>query len=1093
MISIIFGPAKSGKTEHLINLLREKVSLKEEVALFVPEQFSFETERKLIEKVGENGISSTPILSFSRLADEVKRLYGGGAARIMDESKRRLFMLKAIKSLKGELVAFKTDSKNCVDIFLSAMEEFKQAGVSSHQLFEVSRCVGNINLSQKLRDIALVISSYEALIKSTYIDPIYDIDLAYKKIKENGFFKDKIIVFDSFSTFTGQQFLIVKQAIIDAKEVYFSLCSDGNLDDEFGVFANVNLTAKKILSIAKDNNVEINKPLILSDFYYNNDELKVINEFFVGEERASSACDSVKAYSLLSKYDECEFAAKYIHRMVRLSNYRYRDFTFVCRSKGDYSSFVKSIFKKYNVPIYLNEKRILSESLLATFILSVLKASRSYKTEEIFRFLKTGLTDISQEDIIKLDNYVYLWNIKGDGWKEEWEYNPFGLTELNENKSQKAKTELRNLNIIRKKIISALNQLHYLKNAEGVEFCKNIYLILDEFQVSSHLGLKVEELKSKSMFENAEFQLAAWENTMSILDNIVEVFGEEKLSFSDFSNILQQSFSCMEIGGIPQGLDEVIFTTPEKLSTIDLKVTIVAGLNYGIFPRNDSDNGVFSPFERSQLREGFNIEISDKYISDTIEENFVAYHCFTAPTDELILLSHLSDYNSGKCETSPLLLSLCKFLGISVIHILTSEANFDDIESCEQAFSLAALKYSNDGFSETIFSQLADYELYNSKIEAIRRTVNNHKPSITPENALKIFGAQLKTSPSKIEKYFQCPYAFFCQYGLNVKKREQIDFKVMQRGTIAHYVFEQVLKNHYKENLINNKEKMIELIDGYIKTYVTANAVSYNKLDNKSKYIISRIKDMLIELIEYVLIELQNTEFEPIEFELCINNDGKVPPLQIETKKGKVILGGVVDRVDEAIIGGRPYVRIVDYKTGKKEFSLSDVLSGINLQMLIYLCALCENPQNKVYPAAVLYQPLNHIKRIGTKASIDANSSPKVKGITSEDADVREALDPDAKFMPFSIKTDGSLTKSSSCISEDDFYTVFKYLKDKVALMHENLLEGRIDIEPCFNDNSHKTCDYCDYKEICRYKYEKKSPLILSIPETIEVMKGGEE
>ena len=1094
MVHFIYGTAKSGKTEYILNLLKDKALKNIETTLFVPEQFSFETERELIERIGEEKASNVSLYSFGWLCDELKREYGGAAKKYVDDGIRHLLMLKTLKSLKGELKLFKSEPDSLAETLINTVKDFKLSGTDSKELLDISNNLSPSVLKDKLSDVSLVMSTYDALLASKYIDPIDDLAFAYEVIKNNDYFKDKTIVFDGFSSFTGQQIKFIKRIIIDAKDVYFSLCTDGKIDDPFSVFAPANKTARMITDFSlKEAKKKISPPVILEKKLYDSEDLICVGDFFENSKNRNTKIENISAFSFSGKYDECEFAANMIHKIARSDGYnrRYRDFAFICRNPENYAGFIKNIFEKYNVPIYVNENRCLSEALLSIYLLLLLSSAKSFKSEEILRLIKTGLTDVSEKELFELDNYIYMWNIDREQWEAEWTFNPFGLKELSEERKAEAEDRLKALNETRSKILELLNPLHFLKKASGLDFSHKIFESIEKNGISEKLSTFVDSLKSRGEHSEADFQVASWDAVIEVLDTIVDAFGDDDLSFSEYYSILQKSLSIKSVGGIPQGLDEVIFTTPEKLRTYDIKIAFIAGFNYGVFPSISSNKGLFSTSERALL--GTYLEyFSDRSIDNALEENFLVYKALTCPKAKLYLMNYLSEYSGSAYQISPVYSSLCSYLGIEPQFIDMNKFSLDSIETKTQAISVAANNIKKDfPAAKEIFGRLCADPGLRPKIASLLRAATAKKAKISPKNAENIFKTYLDVSPTMIESYYKCPYAFFCKYGLNINKREKIDFLVMQRGTIAHYVLEKILNHYFFDFPDAPIEECKDMIDKLILEYIELAVGSYNALDAYSKYILSRINDMLYELVDYVISEIRASGFKPKAFEFEIKSNTDVPPLEIETEKGTVALSGKIDRVDAAIIDGKEYIRIIDYKTGKKDFALSDILSGLNLQMLVYLAAICQSPIKKFYPAGVVYQPLNHVKREGVNAVIKDNS-PKAKGLLTDDMNVLEVMDPTAQYMPFKLTKHNELYKTSPCVSSEDFEMIFEYIKKKVADMHKSLLNGEINTNPCANDNNYKTCTYCDYKEICRFKVEDKSIPSYSISETLDIIWGEE-
>ena len=1084
MLNLIFGTAKSGKTNRIYELLKENAAQGIDAALFVPEQFSFENERKIIDTLGYN---NAQILSFSRLCDEIKRLYGGSAGKIIDDSLRFILMSRVIKSISHEFKLFKNNSASATNSIINSMNEFKTAGIPCDVMFSVAKNLGESVLSNKLHDIALATSTYNAVLMNKYLDPIDDLTNTYNKVLENGYFKGKTIYFNLFNNFTGQQLKIVKQAIIDADNVYIAFCSDyKNTDDKFSVFANVNATAKKLINFANDERIKVNIDVLENK----ENSFTNIENYFKNQVIDNKNNENIKVFNLSNKYDECEFAARYIHKNIRENGTRYKEYSIVCRNTNDYKNIIKPIFSKYNIPIFINEKHILCESLVCIFALLCLNASRNYKTDSILKLIKTGLTNISDNDLLELDNYLYLWNIDGKAWLDEWKFNPFGLRELSDKRKELAENQLTKLNAIRQEIIKPLIKLNKLKRGTARDFSECLFNVIEDYNLSNNLSSIIKKLELNSDYESIQFQTSSWDAFIAIIDNIVETYEDEEITFGEFRDILNTCFLNTEISGIPQGLDEVSLTTPEKLDSEGINTTIVLGVNDGSFPATKKSIDLFNPSERAFLA-NYEIQLNDNYISNTIEENFLAYRTFTSPKNDLIITYHSGNYSSGKTEISNLLESLCKELNLDIKKVNPNEFNFDNIETAKQAFSLASANLS-EFTAEKLLLKLAEYDDFSNIVNSIYRAKKEFGGKISYDTVLKLYGKDIKCYPSTIEQYFKCPYSYFCKYGLNLNKREKIDFKVMQRGTISHYVLEKLLSEHIND-LSKFKGNSEDIINKYIDEYISLTVGDIDLLDNHSLYILSRIKDMLKDLIDYIIDELDNSEFKPCEFELRIGDDGKIPPVIIDSQVGKVTLGGVVDRVDKATINNKNYIRIVDYKTGKKDFEISDVLYGLNLQMLIYLCAICENSDSEFSPAGIIYQPLNplDIKGISKK---EISNSPKAKGILINNKEILEKMDPKGQYMPFKFNKDGTLSKSSLCISHDQFKEIFAYIKKTVARMHKEVAEGNIDKNPCANDNKHKICSYCEYKDTCRtfYANETKSLENVKIDEFFERIKGGE-
>ena len=1085
MLTFYLGKSKSGKKNKIFNIILELASKKSDVLLVVPEQFSFEAEREMLDRVDSKLTSRVSVFNFTSLSNEIKRIYGGNTAKIIDNGTRIMLMHKAIKSISDELCFFKSKDNSLKSILTisNAITEIKQQAITSKQLLDASLSFGETALALKLSDLSKIINAYDALLCDIFIDPVDELSFAYNKIKDNGYFKNKNILFYGFSNFTGQQYKIVKQAICECTNSYISLCTDARFDDDFSVFANVNATYKKICSIAEQSNISI-KSEILSGSLYKTDGLKELEKKLSGDKFNSTKTVGVSAFVADTKYDELEYVASNIHKRVRTEGLRYRDFVVITRNLNEYSGIANGIFKNANVPLYIDEKFNFTELPIATIVLSALKASRKFRTKDIYRYLKSGLTDLTLDEFNKIDNYIYLWGIDSKDWLSDFTKNPFGLQERDKDE---VSAKLAELNILRKKIILPLIPLSKLKNASGEEFCYAIYSFLEATNAPKNLTKYTNYVKNHS--DNIEqYLISGWKALNETLQNIFECYKNDQLSFKEFYDILSLTFDNITISGIPQGLDQVNLVSADRIVSLETKHAYILGLNYGKFPAEFKNTGIFNNTEKGFL-EALNINLKNDYISKCIDEDFIAYKAITAATESVCLSAISSDFN-GSQETSPIFKDIIKSLNINKelvpnrdnpylycetpLQVINAAVRADDIELLKELLNTADVSEENKFLIKHI-------------LNADVATLSHIDISI----AKKVYGTELNVSPSKLEQFYKCPYAYLFKYGLKINTREKIDFKFMQRGTIAHYVLEKILFNDF-DKISNADIGVIKpLIDDYIIEYITASVGGNDLLDGEANYLLKRISAMLYDLVPYVVKELKLSKFKPQRFELKIVDDGEISPIKIEGDGFSAKIGGVVDRVDIAEFDGQAYIKIVDYKTGVKNFKLPDVLFGLNLQMLIYLCAICEDGKLGKLPAGIIYQPLNHIILSGVDKK--SNNAAKSKGVLVEDVDIIKAMDPTGMYMPVSFNTDGSLSKTSSTLQLDEFEKVFEYVKKKFAEMCTRIVKGDISAIPCNADSQHLTCSWCEYKNICGRTKEDASTTVRSMSksEFIENIERG--
>ncbi len=1077
MLSIFTGRAKSGKTKEMLKLLKDDVTANRASLLFVPEQFSFTTEKLILDEYYEYSDNVT-VMSFTSFCNELKRLYGGNAGKVINDSSRIMFMRKAINQLDGELKLFKTSASaiNSIDTIMSAVTELKQSAVTYKELIDVSQMYSDTLLGMKLHDIALIMSTYDSLIQNIYIDPNDDLDIAFKIAKSSGYFCDKAVYFDAFSGFTGQQYNIIKQTLIDSENVALAFCTDNKRGNDYGIFANINSTVEKILKISESINIKDVKTIHLEN---DSSQISALNfvEKTISEVKAQ--CDNndcVSFHKASNKYSELEFVATEIHRLVRTEGYRFRDFAVITRKADEYSAIAQSIFKKLEISAHFDKKVPLIETSLANFILSALRAARNHSTTEIIKYLKTNLTDFTSKEIADLDQYVYLWNIRADEWNIEWKKNPYGLTQINQDKPDK---KLAYLNKLRGNAIAPLKYFNSTKEATAIDLCKNLYKLLDKCNVQKNLAEYVNKIEASGEYNESQFIISSWECVINILDDIVKCYSDDVISTKEFIDILEFSFKKCSLGGIPQGLDEVYFAPANRIERSNFKVVFIFALNYGEFPNFNIDSGLFNVYERGRLI-GCKININDSYISSAIEENYCIYKALTSADERLYLSYHYGDYSGKVSEPSNIFVQLSKALSAPINNISSST-----IETSSQAFSaLADGNLSVTSVSE-VENILSKDEFWSTKISRLSPERSVTSDYIDSRIAKNLYGENSTTTASKIEQYYKCPYAYFLKYGLNITKPLQIDFKRMQRGQIVHYVLEKFIKKHLDAFREISQNELADIINMYINEYIENNVGASNLLDEYSRYILKRILELLVDLIPWICTELTTSEFKPVEYEYNLNND-EINPISLSGENGSIKINGIIDRFDMYKKDDQNFIRIVDYKTGGKKIKLADILYGLNLQMFIYISAICESEKFKSVPAGVLYHPINHVVRKGINGEI--TDFQKISGVLTNDVDILKHMDPDSKYMPFKLTSDGYPDKRSLCVSNDDFREIFKYIKKKIIAMNDHLLSGYISKDPCDSDSSHRTCDYCDYQDVCGRSDDQPNKVVENIP-TDEVLK----
>ncbi len=1067
MLQFVIGPAASGKTTTIHKMIKKDVedNLKD-VILLVPEQNTFETEKAMLDTFGGGFMSKVSVLSFTRMCETAGQLYGGIAGLSIDDSERNVMMARSLKKLAPHLNVFSKyiSSPSFISQMVNVIKEFKTAGVSSDMLISVCKKINNNSLANKISEIALVYSTYNDMLKGVYIDPLDELENFYQKAIDNAFFKDKTIYVDAFKGFTGLQLKILKLMISHSKKIVLSFCAHPNKKIEStGVFANIYSNIQMLKDYAEEHNVKVEKAVELENSYFESKEIYALEKALSSNESFEYNDESanITIASLDSPIDEIEYVFKTIHRLVRTENYRFEDFVIIARDISKYERRIALTASKYNTPCFLDKRRSLILSPISRFVLALLKSAQSLSSENILALLKTELFNVTVEELNLIEEYVYIWNINGEAWTEEWKMNPLGFNSVRESEVELINKKLLELNNLRKRIIAPILTLKKSFSGKSKDISKAVYDSLVFLKVNEAVKGVCNEYLKRDDFENADFIIQSWDSVMQLLDNMVRCYSDDEIPAEEYINMLELSFGGCSIGSIPRTLDEVACGSADRIRPARPKVVFAIGMNMAEFPQIAADSGILLRSDRDILCKN-GIEISDRFKKYVIDENFLVYSSLCCASEKVYVLRHNKNYDGTTTEECSI------FSKLKMIFKKSLQNEFYELpETVAEGFSrYAEIRNAKNELSLVLDDIYKNNDEYKSRYKALNSMETRVERRISEEICNKLFGNRLKLSPSKIEVYSRCPLSYFCSYILGVRRLQKAELDNMQRGTIVHFVLEKVV-GEYAENIVNlSPEEIEKAVDNAMDEYIkTVSGYEFLKaFDFKFAY--SEMAKTLKILLNHIVEQFKNSNFVPQAVELSINSkDGEVPSLILTfMQDNTVVLDGKIDRVDVLKYDdGRELVRIVDYKTGAKEFHLSDVLYGQNLQMLIYLYVLCTvdgSPYLNMEPSGILYMPSNR----GTETASKSNAL-MMNGMILNDSEVITAMDNEGKGR-FIFKKPTKERKNNPTITAEDFKTIFAFLEKQIKSTAFNIRRGIFDLKPCDGRND-SACKYCDFKSVC--------------------------
>lgn len=1083
MLQFVLGRAGSGKTEYMRRMLADRALAGDgRCVMLVPEQYSFETEKAMLALAGPQRANATGVYSFTRLAETVFRKEGGAAGRRLSDGGRRILMSSAIAACQDHLEVYHRAAQGgrVTDMMLTAVNEMKMCGIEPAQLFETADRLEGRGLGQKLRELGLIFETYEALVAASYLDSRDDLTRLAQALEESNFFAGCTVAVDSFEGFTVQEMRVLGQILRRAETVVVSLCTDCQGDDT-GLFALVDRTHARLRRLAEDQGVGVLPPVVLTGApRFANENLKLVEAgLFCGEEGlVSEDSEGITLFRARDVYQESEFVAASIRRLVAERGWRYRDISIICRDPRHYYGSLDVALKKRDIPCFMSQSMRVDAEPVTRFVLGAFQCVQSgFATDSLLELLKTGVSGFSAEEISDLENYAFLWKITGSGWREEFIRHPQGF---GREFTREDGEFLQYLNALRVRLVEPLQRFAAAtRDATGEEISQAVYNLLTDCGLEETLPAYCRELEKAGEDGAAARQVRVWELLMELLDQMHSILGDRKIPRERYCQLLREVVAAEDVSEIPQTVDQVLFGTAEQVRQSSPRAAFLIGVVQGEFPLAPHSSGVFSDSERRALLE-LALPLGDPLEQKALEERYLAYSVACAPSEELYI-SWPRSAGGEEREPSELVAGIqALFPGLQPLENLPEEFFAD---SREAAFSYMAPRlHDPDPRAGALRMLFQGDSHYQSRMDALERAAGRGGQRVeNPELARQVYGEKLFVSPTQIETFHSCHFKYFCRYGLNARERRPAEVDVMQYGTLMHYLFEQVFRLSREQREAWTEEDLEKVVRGHIEEYARNNMGGMELLSGRQKYRLERMARSACRLIRHVERELAQSRFAPEHFEMGLGDDRDFPPLRVETGEGRVVtVGGTIDRVDVFHRpGGGDFVRVIDYKTGKKVFKLADVLYGLNMQMLVYLAALVENGQQT--PAGILYMPAAEPSVSAGRGEGEDSIRKRVEkqmrmnGVVLADAEIIQAMEDGAKgkFIPASMNRDGSLRKSASPpLTEEEMGVVLAYSKKLIAAMGRELTRGAAQAQP--HMKGHNACRLCPYGPVCGSELEEK-------------------
>lgn len=1046
-MNIIYGRSGSGKSEYIYNKIKSEKNNCSKMYIITPEQFSFTAEKKLLETLDEGATTKVEVLSFERMAYRVIKETLGNSIKNLVASGKAIIICNLLEEYQKEFNFLGKNMEN-IDMILTQITEFKKHNITVDMLQKQVEDTQDTYLKLKLKDMLIIYSKYEEKIDGSYIDENNLLTILADNIEESHLFDNATFYIDEFAGFTKQEYSVIEKLLKITKEVNITVCTDDLRvikSPEADIFYDNKQTIQTLKQIGDiDNEIYLNKPL-----RFKNDELKHLekNIFDIPFTSYNKKVENIKLTIAKNQYDEIENVARQIYKLVRDEGYRYRDIGVITKNLESYSSLCRAIFTEYNIPVFIDEKKDITSDMFIKYVLSILDIfAKNWSYEAVFNYIKSGIVKI--DNIYELEKYCLKWDIRGKKWYEnKWNFgdeNQF----INEQ------------NQIVMPLLELQKQLKKEKTADNIS--KKLYdFILKNVQ-------------------DEQVEVESYNAVIEVIEEIADLFKNEKMSFDTYIRLLKTGISSKEIGQIPQTQDKVTVGDVNRSKTHKIRAIFIIGVNDGAFPSVQSSEGFFGDKDREDLKaKGF--ELAKGTLEKMYEENFNIYKTFSTAEEKVYISYPAADVDDKPLRRSTMISRIKKIFPELKENVY--EGNNDEIYTKQVTFTNLLGKINNiNGKWYEVYNWYSKNPSWQIKLDKALEGLDytNVPEKINEKNVQKLYGNTLHTTVSRLESYRACGFSYYLKYGLKLSDKEKMNIKPVDTGSFMHDVIDSFFKEVEDVKNISDEDAK-KILDRIIEDKLSLPRNYIFSATAKYRTLVRRLKRVIYLSMKYIIQSLKCSEFEVLQTELEFGNKD-YPPIEMTLDNGKrVSITGKIDRIDIAKAPNGKYIRIIDYKSSTKDIELNKVIAGLQLQLLTYVDAIVQ--KENVQPAGALYFTLLEPKLAGaskdmTKEEIEEiiKKNYKMNGLVLADVNIIKMMDTNLEtgksdIIPVSLNDSGEINyKNSKTVTKEEFENLQKYTTKLIKEISKEILDGKINLKPYYTVSGKNTpCSYCEYKSICRF------------------------
>lgn len=1107
-LRFIIGGAGAGKSYTACQEIIEQ-SIQEPNTNFlviVPDQFTMQTQKDLVQMHPNRGIMNIDVLSFGRLAH-----------RIFDDSTvNRVILDDTGKSLVLRLIAGKCADRlqvvggnlnkiGYIHELKSAISEFMQYGIGQQELEEmISFCASRKALRYKLEDLKVLYQEFTDYIAEKYITTEETMEVLASMIPQSKLIRNSVILLDGFTGFTPVQNAVLRELMCAAKELDVTILAGADenvyeLQEENGLFFLSQKTVRSLCRIAQENQVERLEDIVLTEKpvyrHRENAELGFLEQrlFRYGKAPYAGEVHNIHLIETPNPKEEVRKLCREIKQCIREKNMCYRDIAVITGDLSTYAYHVEEEFAKQQIPYFLDQTRGIILNPFTEYIRSGLQiVMKNFSYETVFHFLRSGLTELSTEEIDHMENYCLALGLRG---KRQWS----SLFTRHTKETGEDAEILEALNAGREKLLAALEPI-LVKQENAGGYVKALYEFIAKGELEAKLAVFEQKFEAEGDYARAKEYGQIYKLVMQLLEQIYSLLENEKMSLQEFADILDAGLGEIEVGLIPQNVDRVVVGDMERTRLRDIKVLFCIGVNDGIIPKSAGNGGIISDIDRELLSQA-DWELAPSPRQQMYIQRLYLYMNLTKPRNELYLSYSTVDLGGKGIRPSYLVESFKKMYPLLATERVQAGNPIDEITTLEegrQALSELLRDYATGALrdnEEGNMALLTLMQLVNSTdSKGMERLLNaafyiHRDARLSHAIAEALYGRVLENSVSRLEKYAACAFSHFLQYGLHLEEREEYTFETRDMGNLFHTIletFSQYLRKTEYSWFNFPQEEGRRILSEAIESCAAEYSASILYSSERNKYIVNRLHRILERTVFSLQRQLKRGAFQPESYELSFSQMEDLDAVSIHlSEEERMHLRGRIDRVDVCEQDDKVYVKVIDYKSGNRDFDLVAVYHGLSLQLVVYLNAAMEAekrkyPEKEVVPAALLYYKVEDplIPRIEGEQPDISEINEKIMenlamtGVVNDDKGIIELLDnkieEQSTVIPVGYTKSGALKASSKVLSTQDFHTVSDYVNLKIQEIGREILDGKIDLNP-YEMGGQEACTFCSYQGVCGF------------------------